>query len=227
MLAVRGDHLDLFWSHWTTDDGYTASIVAVDHADADGRMLSSTMFDPEDFAVAMQRLDEMYAASLPEEEAAVVRLASALSPLDGDAEASIAHLDERLVTVDTRKLGWGTLDRDGTAERVRSAVDAGYMTWWADIKRVEEGGLLGSIATTVDLADPPARSWTVVAFDQDRPVREEIFALEDLAAAEARFDELMGRGPRLATPLVTNRAAELALEAARAVAGGNVDALDG
>ena len=124
VVAVRGERLFLAQQPADPDAG-SAATLTVWEADDDGLVVDVAHFDGDDLAGAHTELDRRYLAAEGAPYAHALaspnRLNEALTRRAVDEIG--ATMTEDFVLIDHRSLGWGTLDRDGTIERVRSAVE--------------------------------------------------------------------------------------------------------
>lgn len=193
-IAVRGDEWVLAAVRVEAPNGYVLPFLQVDRV-VDGLYVSSHVFEPDDRSGALDQLDQLYAEELPPEEAAVVRLASELTRAmnDGDPERAISFMHPRIDSFDARALGWGRTGDWATAERIRSGVEAGYSMWWAELREIDPAGFLGLFAVAREAGDLPTYSWRINRFEGGRIIRDDVYPLESLTAAEARYRALLSK----------------------------------
>ena len=116
---------------------------------------------------------------------------------ESDVDAAIELLAPDLIVVDHRPIGLGTMDRDGYAASVRSAMSFGSTTFTRSFRQAD-GTALSAARTYypgagggVDFVDTA----TLLVTDGEHVTRIEHFDPDDMAAAVARYDELAAETP--------------------------------
>jgi ketosteroid isomerase-like protein len=188
-LAVRGDRIALLRSLARGRDGEVELLQLIEF-EAAGRWLYLGIFDPDDLDAAFDELDAHYAAGEAAAHAAtwseVCQSVAAWNSRDGNRIKS--RYTDDFTFVDHRPLGFGTLNRAGWVESVRSLAELSpdYRLRVVAVLELADGGaalirwLTGSQVVGGDFDSPAA---TVVAFREGRCHRFEAFALDDAARA--------------------------------------------
>lgn len=191
-LAVRDDQWCLNRS--TVDiDGMTIDWLSVNEVDETHRQTRSATFDPDDIARAAALLDEWWLAGYePAACEAYDLVAQATRAVnDRDTVAMGAVLAEDVAYTDHRRLiGRAESTRDHLLEETRTSMTTSSLV--TDVRRLDHRGVvLRSTAGYEEsgLQAEADHAWTVIVRD-GRIGHVELFDGADLAAAEARFDEL-------------------------------------
>lgn len=192
LLAVRDDRWCL--SRSTVDiDGMTIDWLSLNEVDATDRHTRSATFDVDDVARAEALLDEWWLAGYePAARAAYDLVTQSTRALnDHDTAAMGALLAEDVTYTDHRRLiGRGDSARDHLLEETRTTMATSSLV--TDVRRLDHRGVvLRSTAGYEErgLEAEADHAWTVIVRD-GRIGHLELFDGVDLAAAEARFDEL-------------------------------------
>jgi hypothetical protein len=185
-LAIRGD--DVACGRWSATFGPDiVELLAVTVVDDDGLIVSAETFEPEDLHDALDRVDQIQverrgASSFLELMGRLRRVAA-----DGDRDAAREFLAPGWTSHDERPLGLGVLDRE---EFLRSSVRADHA--YIVMEVIED---TGSVAFTHDRwVAPNGSQWehlAVMTYSAGLNEVIELFALDDLATAEARVAELV------------------------------------
>ena len=198
LLATAGDRLALQHVMWTTGaaDAFSEiEMLALDEVNPQGRFVWTTLFDPDDRAAASRELFERYAANgadgAPRATVDIVRawndhdverlrtLLPADFYLDDRRRTGVGRLDGAAAYLGSLKALWD-LSRDLRIEVLyydRPAAHGRlYVARWSGTNA--EGGDFDAVYVCLGLSRG------------DRPVGLEIFELDDLEAARARFAEL-------------------------------------
>jgi hypothetical protein len=200
VVATRGERLALFSLRLSAnnreDSNFEAVVLNLVQIDEGGLIKTSTAFDPDDLDSAFAKLDEFFIAGEGNRIATLVRLANdwIRSIRDRDWDANL--IAEDFIMIDRRLASMGEIHgRDAWMKAVRIFGDlassatphlVAYHTW------SENGG----VAEVLDkvLGDEGAEyelSYQLVGFsDGERISRLEIFPLDALPEALARFEEL-------------------------------------
>jgi ketosteroid isomerase-like protein len=201
--------------------GFEIEVLQVIEVDAEGRILASILFDPDDRRAASAEMLERYARS---DEARCIPAAFFESMRAGNArdlDRVRALLPDDFVFDDHRRTGLGRLE--SAADYLASlaalfelvsarAFESLYVV------AAERHGLLGMTRAFGTLADGGEFEQVFVSltlFRDDRIVGMEMFEPEDLDVARARFQELRP-DPTRVPPNAAWRAAERARALARA-----------
>ncbi|HSM67012.1 MAG TPA: tetratricopeptide repeat protein, partial [Ilumatobacteraceae bacterium] len=203
VLAVRGNDIALGRSVMTFGADVVEMIVVLE-LDATGLVVSSETFEPEDLHDALDRLDAIHVEhSGPSaflDVAGRMRRATAV----GDWHGVRSCLAPGWTFHDRRPLGLGMLDRE---EYIRSSVRADHAYIVMEI--IED---TGSVVLTHDRwVAPNGSQWehlAVMTHPAGLSESIELFALDDLRAAQTRFTDLVAGSPD-PVPELTNRAWEI------------------
>jgi ketosteroid isomerase-like protein len=204
ILATAGDRLALQRIVWTTGEASASSeieLLALDEVDREGRLVRTVVFDPRDRAAASVELFERYVAGgaggLASNVIAITRAWN-----DHDLERLRALLPADYYLDDRRRTGAGRLE----------GIDA-YLASFAAVwdlsrdLRIEMLYLLGTAehgiayvnrwsGTNAEGGDFDAVYVCIALLRGDEPAGMEMFELDDIELARARFAELsVGRKP--------------------------------
>jgi hypothetical protein len=206
LLATSGDRLALYRHFWTGAEdrpAFEIETLTVTEVDAEGRIVARITFDPDDRRAAAREMFERTARSdvARRVPAAVWEFVRAL--LDRDPARVRAALPDDYVFYDHRRTGVGRLERADDYVPWHTALweqssDAIYEPMYT----VARGrhGLLSVMRLFGTLAEGgPFESVYVnlLRFQGDRFVGAELFELEDLDVARARFEELRPDATRI------------------------------
>ena len=196
-LAVRGDHLALIRTDMTTREGYVIELISVVEVGVDGRFLSMVNLDPDALPEAIAELDDRFLGTGNDTPALrlMVAYVNAYNSRDALQLQDLQADDFRMV--DHRPAGAGELDREAARRYVEALWELlpRFCMYAERIVRLDPDGGLLTLRTVAETADggPIEIHVAVVAIldESDARVgRFEIFAIEELAAAERRYDEL-------------------------------------
>ncbi|MGI9624651.1 MAG: hypothetical protein ACR2PK_17600, partial [Acidimicrobiales bacterium] len=192
VVATRGECLALHNVESEYESGLVPVLLV---SETNGHLLTRYwLFDPDDYAGAIELLDELYLEQLDEDRKAafkvLVRGTTAINR--HDPELLDGMFADDLVAVDHELMGWPDLGVDGLIERVRSGIDAEMLFAIVEVHRISR---VGGVVTSETWA--PESGFGTVALgcfvlDQGRVAAWESFEPEELDAALARFDELTG-----------------------------------
>jgi ketosteroid isomerase-like protein len=201
LLSTAGDRMVLQRMLWTLSEGGRVSeveLIELNEVDADGRFITALLFDPDDRAAASAELFDRYAASgaegLPPE---TIELARAFNA--HDLERMRALLPAEFYLDDRRRTGVGRMEGADAYLRSLAALwelsddlrsEALYTVTSAEHGRLMVARWFG---TNAEGGDFEAVFVTIGLLRGGRPVGVEIFELDDLEAARARFEELGSR----------------------------------
>ena len=193
VLATSGDRLALDRVYWrVADQGAVSEVetLQITEVDAEGRVVAGIVFDPDDRRAASAELRERFfrgdaARLLPAEYMAAVRAVD-----DRDVEKLRVALHEAFVFEDHRKIGFGRFERDqfiaflaALFEQSRDAIiEPLYYV------ALEERSFLAVAHNFGTLAE--GGEYESVFLQVGNRSGLELFDLEDLEAARARFEAL-------------------------------------
>jgi hypothetical protein len=206
VLATRGERLAMMRFRWQgTDRSIGPSEIeslGVLEVDGHGEVLAVVEFDPDDQGAAYAELDARYAAGEAAPHAAMLaafqRLQRGVAARDWEELGTRFAAD--FVVEDHSPLGWGTLDRPTYLESLKALValapDSRVRTdhlWLCDrgalgvhvLLGMHEGGAFEQPRVTVSQVDA-----------QGRERRRDVYTLDQLDAARARFDAIAASTPR-------------------------------
>ncbi|MGI9624704.1 MAG: hypothetical protein ACR2PK_17870, partial [Acidimicrobiales bacterium] len=190
-IATRGDRLALH----EIESEYPSGIVPVlGVSETDGRLMTRMWhFDPDNYAGALELLDELYLGQLDDDLATVFRVVAALAAATnrGDIDFLADHFADAAVAVDHTSLSWPDLDAIGMVERARSVASQNLVFAAAELHRLTAAGIVYSSETWDPTSGFGTAGLSCVIFDAGKVVTWETFAADDLKAALARFDELI------------------------------------
>jgi tetratricopeptide (TPR) repeat protein/ketosteroid isomerase-like protein len=129
VIATRAEALGLFLATFRGSMGVSGdaeiSFFLVEELDARGRASQGVALDPNDLAVALTELDDLYSNQLPPHETEVFALARSL--VDRYNRRAWDELKELFardsVIVDERMTGWGTINVDEFVRRSEELID--------------------------------------------------------------------------------------------------------
>jgi class 3 adenylate cyclase len=198
-VAIRGERLALYSRTWAHEDGFELGLLALMEVDADGHLVAHTMWDPDDWVGALDELERRYVAGEGAPLADEVRLAFEVwvGVSAGERAALEPLLAADFVYADRAPLrGWlGDVGRDeflaGVSRHLETFGSGSNV--FREILRSSPGCLLlvyDHWSVTPDGIEALESGLSVHCFADGRLTRLEVFAEDDLATAEARFDEL-------------------------------------
>jgi ketosteroid isomerase-like protein len=194
-LAVRGDRLCLSRATHHGTSGVVV-VLQVTGLDEDGLLSTVDVFDLDQLDEAVKVLDERYIADEGRAVAATLQVSLGFMRALGerDLAAVEALLADDLVYEDHRPLGFGELDRAAYLASMPPAWESSADIRWL-VRRLlgTVGGFsLGSVDVFGTGAGGEFHSplFGLPTVRDGKIQRLEVFAIEDRAAAEARFAEL-------------------------------------
>jgi hypothetical protein len=199
LLATTGDRLALHRLHWAGGvggDEFEIETLEVTEIDAEGRLLTSIVLDPDERRVAAIEMLERYsrgeaAGSMPESQVAFLRAMQA-----HDVAAMRAALDDDIVMIDHRRTGVGEVaGADAYIESFQAVLeqsddctaDVLYHVAVAPHGSLSIGRMFGTLRHGGAFESVFVR---INRYEDGRNVGTELFELEDLEHAKARFAEL-------------------------------------
>ncbi|HJR27034.1 MAG TPA: nuclear transport factor 2 family protein, partial [Acidimicrobiales bacterium] len=230
VLATRGDSFALVHISWSSARA-ELDIVILGEVDDDGRGEHVTWFDPDDLDAAYDELDARYTESLDgrDKTKAIERSAALAAYAAGDLEPVRALFSASAQIQDHRPIGFGSLDRDGWIEHMRrlksDAPGARFLVHHvlrtpAAILRVNTiRGMAGSgefELATVHVA---------TLGPEELETRVDIYDVDQLEEALARYDQLRSGPPRADPFAVSTLATENSDRFVAALQAGDRDAL--
>lgn len=201
VLAVRGDRFALVRTHYTSPqrDGFEIDVLSVEQVGEDGLVTWSMSFDPDDLDAAFDELDKLYmageGAGATEIIAAGAELMRAMNTRDWPALRSL--LTDEFVVADHRPVSLGEVRGAESWIQSLQALFGLMRTYRADVVRFHA---LGSAVALAEVRSEGVSSegmridnplYGVLARSGRRLSRLELFPVEDLARAVARFEELV------------------------------------
>ncbi|MDX2380995.1 MAG: hypothetical protein QNM02_14680 [Acidimicrobiia bacterium] len=225
-LASRGDRFVLCRSLMATnDEGHTIEMefLIVQRWTDGGHLALTELFDPDDLESAVDELDRLYLDSDPGAvEYATIRTMRewAATYTNGRTDDHAARLHDEFESVDRRQFGWPTLDRSTAGQRSQSMRDVGNaVAYLARIHPTPGSPLMLELGARIEAQNGSqvqhaARVITLQEPDSGLQLRDELFAIDDLSAAQQRWEEIRAeyvepaRTTNLASKL-TNRAHSL------------------
>jgi len=224
LLATAGDRLALEHFRFVgAPDAPEAEVevLILREVDAEGRGVAVIVFDPAERRAASAELFERYLRSdsarwMP---ASMIEFARAM--LDHDLDRMRAALPDDFFVHDHRRTGMGRIE--GADDYVASVAavyeqspDAIPVTLY-DVVVAKHGWLSvgGTVGTLTDGGEFESIFVRLMLFQGDRFVGAEMFELEDLDVARARFEELRPDPLRI-PPNAASRARDRTREASRA-----------
>jgi class 3 adenylate cyclase len=203
VLSTLGEHIGLDAARWVGRSTGAASVIDVLHVyevDDAGRIVAVALFDAADRQAAYDELIDRFARS-PDGRQVPGALFDALRSANrGDIDGFRACLAPSYRYVDHHALGAGVMDRDEHVEYMRvltlTASDYVYETThylrWSETGAVASGRLHGHTDEDSEFVQDFLR---VAVADDEGIVALEIFPIDAVDAALARFDALTnGRG---------------------------------
>jgi ketosteroid isomerase-like protein len=199
VLATAGDRLVLEHLRWlghTLTPDFEMENLSLSEVDADGRLVAVLRFDPEDWRDASRELLDRYARSDEARSEPPGALELRRGVLDRDVERARAVLPDDFVFDDHRRTGPGRIEGrekfiawlGSLFERSPDAiVEPMYRVTVSELGAVYVGHTFGTLRDGGRFEFVWAQ---VVAVRDGRLAMIELFELEDLAAADARFYSL-------------------------------------
>jgi ketosteroid isomerase-like protein len=195
-LATAGDQLALHRILFSSSDEEAPAeieILQLVEVDAEGRIAATISFDPGDRRGAAVEMTERWARG--ESFFSASTLAALRALVEGDLEALRAALPQEFRFLDCRRTGLGALDRDAYVESLEALFEQSR-------DAMMEG--LYTLATSACGSLSVARAFGTLAgggtfesvyvrilhFRDEKLVGVELYELDDLERARARFDEL-------------------------------------
>ncbi|MDP7738507.1 BTAD domain-containing putative transcriptional regulator [Mycobacterium paragordonae] len=197
VIATRGERLFLSRLRTTGPsekaNGFHSVVLNILELDVDGKVVTRTTFDLDDFDAAMAELDARYLAG---EGAAHARTWSVIT--QGVAALNRHELPSTttdFVSIDHRRVA--AYPPGEVVDYVRAGwdLDQNIRTYVEVVRRLSDiGAVYTHVARGVsrDGFDAEWRGVSLVTLDRDLVKRTEVFDEEDLDAALARFDQLSG-----------------------------------
>jgi len=199
LLATAGDRLALehllYWAGAADAPDLEVEALIITEIDSEGRVIATIAFDPEDRRAASAEMYERFARSDPagKMQAGVIEFMRAL--YDRDLDRLRAQMPDDYVFHDHRRTGAGRLG--GADEYVAFIAALFEQSPDVVIERLyivaaEAHGILdvGHLLGTRDGGEFESVFARIVLHPGGRPVGAELFELEDLDVARARFEEL-------------------------------------
>jgi class 3 adenylate cyclase/GNAT superfamily N-acetyltransferase/ketosteroid isomerase-like protein len=197
VLATAGERLALEHKLWRDEKlGTEVETLDVTEIDAEGRLLASVVFDPDDRRAAAEELFVRYRRGEGARHVSPAFVEFVLAMNAHDAAGARALLPDDFVFHDHRRTGLGRL---GNADDYVAAltalweqssdVSAETLYYFADAAHasLNVGRLFGTLAEGGEFESPFVR---LARFSGGRFVGAELFELEDLERARARFEAL-------------------------------------
>jgi hypothetical protein len=202
VLATAGDCLVLEHVRFSGPDAglaFEVEALRLIEVDAEGHLVAGIIFDPDDRRAASLEMLERYARSDAARWAPAAFFAFAHGLIDHDLDRVRAALPDDFVFHDHRRTGLGRID--GADDYIASLVALFEQSPDAIIEPMYEVATARHGALTISrrfgtLAEGGAFESVfvnLVLVDGDRFVGAELFELEDLDVARARFEELRPR----------------------------------
>jgi len=203
LLATAGDRLALHHILFSGGDGeseFEVDTLQLTEVDAEGRFVAVIAFDADDRRAAAAEMRERFARSDAAQcvPAAVFEAMRALNA--HDIERLRAALPDDFILNDQRRTGLGRLEREdylaSLAALFEQAPDASVETLY--LVAVEKHGMLvvaRNFGTLQEGGEFESVYVRMALFRDGRIVRAEMFELEELDRARARFAELSERAP--------------------------------
>jgi ketosteroid isomerase-like protein len=222
LLATSGDRLALYRMRWTGADdqpAYEVDTLSLTEVDAEGRIVARIIFDPDDRRAANLELVERLARSAGRSVSPLLEWRRGL--ITGDLERIRAVLPDDFVYHDHRRSGAGRLETadaylawtrslfeqcpDAISEPLYEVASGnhGILTVSHAFGTLPEGGSFESVFVNL------------IRLERGRPVAAEIFELEDLDVARARFAPLRPDATRI-PPNAASRARDRTRDASAA-----------
>ncbi|HXJ34119.1 MAG TPA: nuclear transport factor 2 family protein [Candidatus Eisenbacteria bacterium] len=221
LLATSGDRLALYRQRWTRVDdqsAYEIETLSLTEVDAEGRIVARIVFDPDDRRAANLELVERLARSAGRGVSPLLEWRRGL--IAGDLERIRAVLPDDFVYDDHRRSGAGRLETaDAYLAWTRSLFEQCPDAISEPMYEVASGnhGILAvshAFGTLAEGGSFESVFVNLIRLERGRPVAVEIFELEDLDVARARFAELRPDATRI-PPNAACRVRDRMLEAAR------------
>ena len=200
VVATRGSRLALLSGTVSTTGGFEVDLLLLHELDASGRQVYNGLFDPDDLDAALAELEDRYAANEGAPYADVLRLSSKQREAlrTGDFETYRALMDDDIVLVDNRPASLGEVrGREEVVRVVRALAPlvGGVRPRAPVIHAIAADRTLLLAAATgisehggeVEMSHLRLQQWR-----DGRVVRIEMFPVDDLDRARARFEALGG-----------------------------------
>jgi class 3 adenylate cyclase/ketosteroid isomerase-like protein len=203
-IATRGDRFIVAAGDVEFGDGESLlqylTLLAIG---TNGEAQRLVLYEPEQVGEAIAELDEFWMATLEPADAETYRVADEYSRayFDHDEERVRSLLaDDDVTLIDHRPLGFGSVDRDGLIELIRSrpstrGVGTGVVS---AVHHIGDGFVVASLHEASVGPDGAQFDDEVVGLGEvrhGRIVRHELFAAGEVEGAVARALELVGEAP--------------------------------
>ena len=194
LVATRGDDLALVRTE-NHINGYLIEFLVVGHV-VDGLAKRMVMFDPAQLNEALDELDHLWGDNGAPTQWAPSSIAYRRAWTDGDGPALRRCVTDDFISVDHRLLGLGTRTADDWAESMGMLIEGIGSSVFVVRDAIEWSELVGLVWIAFDAATDES-SFDMLAVtqtdDQGRFTRHELFDIDDLDRATARFHELVDR----------------------------------
>jgi hypothetical protein len=197
LLATAGEHLALQRIVWTTAEAGALSeieVLELSELDGEGHFVRVVLFDPDDRAAASAELFERWVASRADAvPAALVEYLRAWN--DHNLERLGSATPGDFVVYDRRRAGIGRIDRDGNIASLAALWDLSRdvrIEPLYEVAAAPHGLLLVNhwFGTNAEGGDFETVYVALVHIERERFAALELFEIDDLEAARARFEEL-------------------------------------
>jgi hypothetical protein len=200
LLATAGDRLALEYQRWTAPESrspFEIDLLTIHEVDAEGYTVACIAFDPDERRAAGLEMFERYARSDAARGVPAAVFDALRAVNSHELEGVRATLRDDFVMNDHRRAGLGSLEKAdylaSLAALFEQAPDVSVET--LSVVAVEQHGLLmiarnfGTLREGGEFESPYVR---IMLHRGERLAAVEMFELEDLEAARARFEELRG-----------------------------------
>ena len=199
LLAVRGQTLNLSLGGFITNADQRSERLTIEVLDNSDRLARLVSFDPDDFAAAVEALDELYIEGEGAEHADQLRpfIEFERAANRSELDAAAAVLDSEFVAVDHRQMGFPPMTAEEFLEVRMEApddIEVDRVVYTAAIYAQHDAWSLRVIRTAGARSGAQYENgWLMVTeVAQGKIRRVEFFPDEALDAATARFAELAG-----------------------------------
>lgn len=199
LLAVRGQTLNLSLGGFITNADQRSERLTIEVLDNSDRLARLVSFDPDDFAAAVEALDELYIEGEGAEHADQLRpfIEFERAANRSELDAAAAVLDSEFVAVDHRQMGFPQMTAEEFLEVRMEApddIEVDRVVYTAAIYAQHDAWSLRVIRTAGARSGAQYENgWLMVTeVAQGKIRRVEFFPDEALDAATARFAELAG-----------------------------------
>ena len=192
VIAVRGDHLALCEVLFVTAAGDEFRVLSLCKSTDDGTAIRATTFDPHQLDEALDELDRQWIQLGGPRQNVELGAAIVAALRRGDVDQVRLMLTDDYVDIDHRPLGMGRRTADewlASLPQQDDRHDAVRIVALV-VAHTDDTSLTRSVLSD-GTDDVRWEFWSIGQRIGDLAARNETFAIDDYAAAKARYDELV------------------------------------